>query len=177
MFNYVYTPSLWAVGGSHSRRMRHNWVCSKSITQTQTHRHTQAHTHKQRDYNKYPTSHTLLCCITSVWCSLWSRNFIATKLNFIVLPSFLHWATSFYSSFGKTIATSSISHLNLRLNCWQSGCTVGNVDIRFWQRGGMLWKQRLYLWLCCTDFDTFFSLFIMSLTVSGEQEVKAEDVL
>lgn len=121
LFEHVYTPPLWAVGGYYYR-----WATTSVTTEhprypSHTNTHTQDHTLKQRDNSKYPTSDTLCTvCHQSVMFTAVHKSFFLWY--FLVLPSFS--ATSYsYTSAGKTLATTSTSHLT-----WQSGCIMGNVD-------------------------------------------------
>ncbi len=52
----------------------------------------------------------------------------------------------------QTSEATSITHLNLWLNCQQWSCIVGNVGTTFWQGG----QRRRYLWFCCIHFYPFF---------------------
>lgn len=69
LFEYVYTPPLWAVGGSHYYR-RTTASDTTEHAAYPSHTHKQICTLKQRDYSKNPTSDTLLYCIPLIWFPL-----------------------------------------------------------------------------------------------------------
>lgn len=137
------------------------------IHHTDKNTHTQDHTHKQRDYSHYPNSHTLLYCISSI-CDVHNGPelfffFFFDEVElccFTKFPATSHIQLYF---FGETLAATSISHLNLRLNCWQWGCTVGKADFRFWPRRKM---HRINKTLSLVLLHWFWTLYLKLFTMT-----------